>query len=107
MFQFRSRRGKIMKDTLLLPARFDSAAVPGFAEAMKSRRRAPITLDGSQVGFAGALALQALIACRRQWEDDGMAFSLSGPSQSLLECCKSLGIAPADIGATGELEVSE
>lgn len=87
-----------MNDTLSLPARFDSAAVPAFIEEMRTRRSRPVTIDASQVGFAGALALQALVACRRQWQVDAAQLGLRGASDALLESCRSLGVDPTEIG---------
>ena len=94
-----------MNETLSLPARFDSAAVPGFIDAMKRLRGQPVSLDGARVEFAGSLALQALIACYRQWGKDGMPFVLSEPSQSLFGCSANLGISPADFGAGNDMEI--
>lgn len=95
-----------MNDSLSLPARFDSAAVPGFIQEMRARRNRPVTIDAGQVGVAGALALQALVACRRQWQADAAQFGLTPASDALLDCCRSLGVDPVEIGIDAETEAA-
>jgi chemotaxis protein CheX len=88
-----------MNDPLSLPARFDSASVQAFTESLKTLRAQPLALDGSRVTTVGALAVQALIAARLEWQQDEVDFRLAGPSEALLEACRVLGVAPAEIGA--------
>ncbi|MEQ9258182.1 MAG: STAS domain-containing protein [Roseovarius sp.] len=94
-----------MNDQLSLPSRFDSASVREIAAALLQQRSQPVTLEGSRVSVAGALAIQALVAGQRQWREDGVAFCVVSPSETLLETCALLGVAPAEIGVedvTGE-----
>ena len=88
-----------MDDALSLPARFDSAAAKSCAEALLALRGRPVTIDARAVIHAGALAVQALIAGRRQWLADGAGFRLTAASAGLLDCCRILGVDPTEIGA--------
>ena len=93
-----------MDEKLSIPARFDSASVEAFADALRQRRNQPVDLDGGEVKMAGALALQALVATRRQWQADAVPFSLINPSKALLDACRMLGVPPGEIGAASEEE---
>ncbi|KZY47908.1 hypothetical protein A3731_07420 [Roseovarius sp. HI0049] len=88
----------------MLPARIDSAAACAVAEGIQARCGRSLTLDARQVEFAGALGLQVLIAARRQWREAGHAFRVTGADEALFDICRTLGVAPAHIGAGPEEE---
>ena len=91
-----------MNDPLSLPERFDSASVQAFTATVQDLRAQPLILDGSRVASAGTLAVQALIATRRQWQEDAVAYRLTAPSDALLEACAILGVSPDAIGAQAD-----
>jgi anti-anti-sigma regulatory factor len=98
MFQFLSRRAPQMEDRFSLPARFDSASVQAFTDAVKKLRKQPLEIDGGRVATTGALAIQALISTARQWREDEARFHLAAPSDALLDACRVLGVPPEEIG---------
>ncbi|MEQ8294094.1 MAG: STAS domain-containing protein [Roseovarius sp.] len=89
-----------MDEKLLLPARLDSAAVRAVADDIQARRGHPLTIDAGQVEFAGALGLQVLVAARRQWQEAGNAFEVTGAGAALRDMCWMLGVPLGEIGAT-------
>ena len=91
-----------MDEKLLLPRRIDSAAVRAVAEGIQARRGQPLVLDAGQVEYAGALGLQVLVAAHRQWREAGLSFRVTGAGAALLDICRTLGVAPAEIGAGPE-----
>lgn len=93
-----SRKPPPMTQTYILPDRLDTTAANGLAEALRARMHAPIIVDGAAVEKIGALALQVLVAAARDWREDTIDFTLDRPSDALLSTCRTLGIAPADIG---------
>ena len=97
-FEFRSRRVKTMTDRFVLPQRFDNATVPALRLALLDRRGARLCLAAQEVETTGTLAIQLLVAARRQWQADGQDFAVISPSQALLEACRLLGIEVDDIG---------
>ena len=90
-----------MSDAFSLPDRLDTASAAGLLAALQDRRGAAATLDGSGVGFAGALGLQVLVSARRTWDADGQAFRITAPSAALTDACRQLGLSGDDIGITG------
>lgn len=87
-----------MDEKLLLPARFDSAAAQSVTQNLMARRGRPLSVDAGQVEFAGALGIQVLIAARRQWAAGDIAFEVTGISDALRDACRTLGVAPSEIG---------
>ncbi len=78
----------------------DSAAAPPIAAALQELRGQAVCIDGSEVGFAGALSLQVLIAARLQWEADACGFHLTPVSSALANAASGLGINLSEIGST-------
>lgn len=87
-----------MPNRYSLPDRLDTATAPGLADALRGRAGTALALEGAAVQTVGALGIQVLVAAARQWHQDGQAFCLENPSDALLEGCRWLGVAPADIG---------
>lgn len=91
-----------MDRSMTLPAVMDSPGAAELAERLMAVRGASVQLDGGEVTFAGALALQVLVSARRQWSSDDMPFELVSPSDAFRESCRLLGIEPADLGVAAE-----
>lgn len=72
-----------MTSDLALPDRLDRDAARDLHAVLLQRRGADLTLDGSAVRTAGALATQVLVAAARDWVADGYALTLlaSDPMQ--------------------------
>lgn len=81
---------------LILPPRLDTDEVERLADALQTRRGAPLTLDLSETRFIGALGLQLLIAAARQWAADGAALVLEGVPDSLRRSAAWMGVDLAD-----------
>lgn len=93
-----------MDDVLKLPATLDVARARALFEDLAGRRGSPLTIDASEVEKAGALAVEILIAARRQWQADGLPFALGNLSAAALETWAGLGLSsdaplPAEGGA--------
>ena len=104
MLQFRSTRAMTMTDRISLPARLDGASVEIFTEALLARRAQPLTIDAAQVEFVGTLGIQVLIASRRQWQADGVAFEVVPVSGAVRDVCRRLGIDPSEFGGSVDAE---
>jgi chemotaxis protein CheX len=87
-----------LDDVLKLPAVMDVARARALIDDLMSRRGAPLTIDASGVEKASALAIEVLIACRRQWELDEQAMEITDTSTALAETWTGLGLS-AEAGA--------
>ncbi len=61
-----------------------SAAKPLWADILAARGQ-PLELDASEVQRLGGLCLQALLAARKQWREDGVDFSIANASDAFRE----------------------
>jgi anti-anti-sigma regulatory factor len=80
--------------SLALPAKLDRGAAISFAEMLRSRRGAPVTLTGDSVQQLGAFGLQALLVAQAAWKADGVAFGLQGISENMARDLHTLGVDP-------------
>lgn len=64
-----------------------AAAKPLWAE-LNAARAQPLTIDASAVERLGGLCLQVLLAARRAWQADGVAFSITNPSQAFTDAVR-------------------
>lgn len=78
----------------ILPDRLDSSAAPALALALSKLRGQPVALDASRVEVIGALACEAIIAAKRQWQTDDHAFTVTQPSARFQAACSALGLQP-------------
>jgi len=67
------------------------------AEFMAARGR-PLTVDASGVDLVGAQCVQILVSAQQTWARDGIALTLSNPSQAFLDSLELLGVPPRKIG---------
>ena len=105
---FRTRRAMMtMSNDFTLPERLDTASAGRLAGRLSERRGQPLRLDGSAVGFGGALGLQVLVAARRQWQADGQPFRIDPLGDGLARACRILGIPPLEIGAGDDSDTEE
>lgn len=86
--------------TLRLPEAFDRKAIAQFAPTLMGHRGDDAALDASAVNRMGALAVELLIAARKQWQADGKALTILNASPAFLACL-------ADIGASSEMLQAE
>lgn len=88
-----------MTEIYSLDGHLDSAAGPKLAAEILEKRGSPLKVDAQNVSFAGTLALQVLVAARRQWQEDGHDFSLGPVSAAMAASASSVGIDLTAIGA--------
>ena len=70
---------------LQLPAVLNSAQASALARDLGALRGNPLAIDAGSVRQIGALCVQVLVSARNSWAADGLAFSVSAVSESLLE----------------------
>lgn len=87
-----------------LAERLDSVGAAALAAELKDVQGTPVRLCGQEVRSAGALALQTLIAAKRQWSRDNVEFELNPVGPGLDRACGILGIAPTELGAPLTME---
>jgi len=87
-----------MNKPLKLPSRMDGPAAEKLAPELAKLSGKPVSLDGAEVTFGGALGLQFLVAARRKWQQDDSEFTIENPSDALTDSCRILGIGPDEIG---------
>lgn len=83
-----------MDDVLKLPATLDVARARAVFENLAGRRGSPLTIDASEVEKVSALAVEVLIAARRQWDADGLPFALGNMSAAARDTLAGLGLDP-------------
>ena len=81
-----------MDDVLKLPATMDAARARSVFVDLSQRRGKPLTIDASQVEKASALALEVIIAGKRQWQLDGNALEIVKMSEALMQVSTGLGL---------------
>lgn len=88
-----------MPSNYSLSGHLDSASAGPLASDLLERRGAPLTIDASEVTFAGTLPLQVLIAAQKQWSEDGQGFQIIELSSGFCSSAEGLGIALSTMGA--------
>ncbi len=68
-----------------LPAVLNSAQAGPLARELGALRGKPMAIDGGSVRQIGALCVQVLVSARNSWAADGLEFSVTAVSDSLLE----------------------
>lgn len=86
-----------MSSPLGLPAKCDTAAADLLLEQLKSRRGAPLCIDAQGCSGIGALCAAVLLAAKRSWRSDAVAFSLVGTAE-LVADLTLLGVADSLLG---------
>ncbi|MEQ5793602.1 STAS domain-containing protein [Paracoccus sp. NFXS7] len=76
---------------LPLPETFDRKAVSAFARTLLDHRGADAVLDASGVARMGTLAVELLIAARKQWRADGKTLSIRDASDPFLTTIQAVG----------------
>lgn len=91
-----------MPETIVLPARLDTAASDALGQTLQEHAGTDLNLDGSRVEHLGALCLELLLSARHIWNARGHDLGVVDPSPAL-------GSAIALSGATafGLLEDAE
>jgi chemotaxis protein CheX len=79
---------------LVLAEALDMRAAGPLLEAVRSRRGAPLALDGSQVERLGGQCLQVILAAHAAWAADGHGFEICNPSTALKEGWALMGAEP-------------
>ncbi len=93
-----------MTDTpLVLAGALDMRAVGPLLQEVRSRRGAPLRLDGSQVERLGGQCLQVILAARAAWAGDGHGFEICNPSTAMKDGWALMGAEPLT-DATAPLE---
>ena len=72
-----------MSSLLTLPDTLDMRAAGPLLELVRSRRGAPLRIDGSRVERLGAQCLQVLLAAQAAWAEDGHLFDIRDSSTAL------------------------
>jgi chemotaxis protein CheX len=80
--------------TIQLPDILNITAATPLAKTFLEHRGADIVADASKVQHLGAQGLQVLLSAARTWSADGVAFSLAGCSDRMLEDLKLFGVEP-------------
>jgi chemotaxis protein CheX len=84
--------------TIKLPEALNLRAAPPLAASLLGVRGHQVTLDASEVEKIGAQCIQVLLSAHALWAQEGVAFTLSSPSQAFVEALENLGIPIAKIG---------
>ncbi|TJZ90344.1 STAS domain-containing protein [Paracoccus gahaiensis] len=85
---------------LPLPGTLDRKATSELARSLLELRGSHAALDGAGVERLGALAVEALISARKQWQVDGRELRITNPSPAFLAALEALG-ADLDMLQTG------
>lgn len=85
-----------MSDVVSLPARLDMPAATRLLADLCSIDGA-ITVDGHAVTHLGALGLQTLVAAARAAIARGDSFTLSDPSDQMIEQMRIMGLSPEQL----------
>ena len=80
-------------NTLKLPSELGMMTARKLSAELADRRGARLELDAAGVTFLGGLCLQILIAARRAWAADNVAFEIGNPSEHFLKDVRHLGAA--------------
>jgi anti-anti-sigma regulatory factor len=86
-----------MTAALDLPARLDTGAVCGFAEALRGLRGADLDIDGRACSMIGALGLQTLLVAEATWRHDGRRLCLRNLPDDTARQIALMGIDPATL----------
>jgi chemotaxis protein CheX len=71
-----------------LASTLDLAAAKPLWTELSAARTQPLKIDASSVERLGGLCLQVLIAARRAWQADGVAFAIENPSQAFTDAVR-------------------
>ncbi len=74
-----------------LPASLDSREASRLAAGLRTARGLDLDLDASEVRRLGAQCLQALLAARAAWSEDGLGFRILEPSPEFRAACVQMG----------------
>ena len=80
--------------TLVLAQALDMRAAGPLLDEVRSRRGAPLALDGSQVERLGGQCLQVILTASAAWSADGHGFEIRNPSTALKEGWALMGAGP-------------
>lgn len=79
--------------TVVLPDSLDSASAASIQELLLARRGSSLVVDAGQVNRVGVQALQVLIAAAQTWRADGQSYTVTNPSNELLETIALIGLS--------------
>jgi len=85
---------------LPLPETMDRKAVLALQRTLLDQRGADAVLDASQVRRMGGLAIEMLIAARKQWQSDGKTLSIRDASDQFVTALEAVG-ASVELLQTG------
>ena len=74
-----------------LAASLDSREAGRLAAGLRAARGLDLDLDASEVRRLGAQCLQALLAARAAWSEDGLGFRILEPSPEFRAGCAQMG----------------
>lgn len=74
-----------------LSSSLDLAAVKPLWAELNASRATPLEIDAANVERLGGLCLQVLLAARRAWQSDGVAFAITNPSQAFTDAVVLMG----------------
>ena len=92
-----------MSASLSLAARLDNPAAEHLSRDLLEARGGAVLINAEAVIFCGALAMQLLVAARKQWLKDGQAFEVERPSSDLINACRLLGVTLENVGVVETL----
>lgn len=78
--------------TIVLPQVLDLRAATPLASEFLASRGDQVVIDASNVEKIGAQCIQVILSAAQTWERDGMLFSLTGPSEALVDAFILAGI---------------
>lgn len=82
-----------MTKKVVLTAKLDSAAAIALRDQFLESKDDDIALDGSNVEYLGGLCLELMMSARHLWTSADKSFSLTDPSQKLLDDLGRFGLS--------------
>ena len=74
-----------MTTKISLPSSCDLTDAAPLRDSILQRRGEDLEIDGSNVERIGALGLQVIASAEQTWRSDGRTFTLTSPSERLLD----------------------
>ena len=84
--------------TIELPERLNAAAASTLKARLEHEVGHAIQLDASQTVILSAQTVQVLIAAKKTWNKQGLAFSINGCGREFLKTFELLDVAPELVG---------
>jgi chemotaxis protein CheX len=83
-----------MTETIRMPERLDLSTVGPFADALRQRMGADLSLDATGLNHVGGLGAQVLLSAAASWRATGQNLTLTGLSEDVQTQFAELGLSP-------------